>query len=101
MCVFAFAIVWSHLTNTVLLDCICRCDKDDAFQRDMERRKRRAERGGNNGAGADGGYIHEKGDRRNLEPEAKSHPLLTRNPHHGVFKVGRSSPRRSRRKRSR
>jgi len=79
--------------STALFD---ECDKDDAFQRDMERRKRRAERGGNNG-----GYIHEMGDRRNLEPEAKSHPLLTRNPHHGVFKVGRSSPRRSRRKRSR
>lgn len=73
------------------LFCVFSFDRDDAFQRDMERRKRRAERGG-----ADGGHIHDESEWR-LESEAKAMPLLKRNPYHGVFKVsGRSSPRRTR-----
>jgi hypothetical protein len=73
-------------------------DKEDSFQRDMERRKRRAERRGTTGAG-DGAFIHEAEDW-NLETEAKvRHPLLKRNPHHGVFQVSHSSPRVRRAKR--
>ena len=69
-------------------------DKDDSFQRDMERRKRRAERGGNTGGAGDGAFIHEAEDW-NLETESKvRRSLLKRNPHHGVFQVSRSSPRR-------
>jgi hypothetical protein len=76
-------------------------DRDDSFQRDMERRKRRAERGGNSGGAGDGAFIHEADDW-NLETESKvRRSLLKRNPHHGVFQVSRSSPARSRESRPR
>lgn len=52
------AMVFNIITSLVC----CRLDKEDAFHRAMERRKRKAERWGNNGVGGDGGFIHEADD---------------------------------------
>jgi hypothetical protein len=73
-----------------------RLDKEDTFHRDMERRKRRAERWGKPGW-ADGGFIHDE----DWNFEIKKNQLLRRVPHHGVFAIGLSSSPRQRNSRRR